>query len=214
MKSSEKNIFSRVLHVSGELTNREVPVLKDSEIWEAFKNGSEEAFMQIYKDNFHVLFRYGSQFSLDQELIKDAIQDLFIELRSYRKNLNVSKIRPYLMVAFKRKILRYKSSQQKKEILHYSLTKGYEYSLEDSIETKIISEESSINRHDKLNTAMKMLTSRQKESIYYYFSECMDYNEIKEIMGFKDIKSARNIIYKAVSILKGYLLLLSISFFL
>ena len=118
------------------------------------------------------------------------------------------------MVAFKRKILRYKNSQQKKEILDYSLTKGYEYSLEDSIETKIISEESSTNRHEKLNTALEMLTSRQRESIYYYFSECLDYSEIKEIMGFKDIKSARNIIYKAVSILKGYLLLLSISFFL
>ena len=55
----------------------------------------------------------------------------------------------------------------------------------------------------QLNMALKKLTKRQGEVIYYYFYENMDYGQVMEMMDLKNIKSARNLVYKALKVLKS-----------
>ena len=55
---------------------------------------------------------------------------------------------------------------------------------------------------DKLNQCLEQLTDRQKEAIYYYYFENFSYEQIKDIMGMHQIRSARNLIYRALAALR------------
>ncbi len=54
----------------------------------------------------------------------------------------------------------------------------------------------------KLDKALASLSERQREAVYYYFYKGMTYEEVRELLDFKDVKSARNLIYKVVETLR------------
>ncbi len=182
-------------------------VIKDEyELWKSFKNGDESAFITIYKIYFSKLYRYGFQFTKDKELIKDAIQDLFVELRKKRKYLSdTSSIKLYLYKCIKRKILNFKKRPINKLVSHQDLD-GYNFEINFSTEHLIIVKQLNEEKTKQLNQAMLNLTKRQKEAIYYFFYEGLSYKEVMQMMELKNIKSTRNLIYKALHILKGKIL--------
>lgn len=49
--------------------------------WDAFRQGNESAFIFIYESYFETLFAYGFSIVSDTNLVKDTLQDLFVELR-------------------------------------------------------------------------------------------------------------------------------------
>ena len=53
---------------------------KDQIIWDEFRRGNKAALEIIYEDNYSSMYYYGLKFSKDIDLIKDLIQELFIEL--------------------------------------------------------------------------------------------------------------------------------------
>jgi len=61
--------------------------LEDKDIWSSFKKGNETAFNFIYSNYFNELFSYGLRFTDKREIVKDSIQDLFIELRKASQKL-------------------------------------------------------------------------------------------------------------------------------
>src|SRR5690606_31666850 len=76
-------------------------------IWEAFKEGNESAFIFIYETYFDQLFLYGNQFTRNEDIVKDAIQDLFIELRKSRsRRRRTESIKIYLHKGLKPLIIK------------------------------------------------------------------------------------------------------------
>ena len=70
-----------------------------------FKSGDKSAFEEIYSEYVDTLFNFGLKLTADQGLVKDVIQDLFINL--FRYNINIQKpesIEFYLFKALKRLI--------------------------------------------------------------------------------------------------------------
>ena len=57
----------------------------ESEIWEQFRNGSEQAIIFVYRTYSNKLFNYGCQFTAKREIVEDCIQDLFIDLINRKK---------------------------------------------------------------------------------------------------------------------------------
>jgi RNA polymerase sigma factor (sigma-70 family) len=172
----------------------------DHQCWQAFKRGNEAAFIQIYQQYFNVLFNYGYQFTRDKDLIQDSIQDLFIDLRKNRKNLaETNSIKKYLFKSFKRKVLFH---LKKYRALENRNLKSEQFEIEFSIEDRIINRQMGEQRAYKIKEAISKLPQRQREAIYYYFYENMNYQEVAEIMQMSQTRSARNLIYKALSSLK------------
>jgi len=66
------------------------PITNDTQLWEDFKKGEKYALTQIYYRYADSLFRYGKKFSSDDELVKDAIQDLFFDLIRTRAKLGTT----------------------------------------------------------------------------------------------------------------------------
>ena len=173
------------------------PLRSEDTLWSAFKQGDEDAFVQIYEEYFVSLFRYGSQFTRSRDIIQNAIQDLFIELRKKRNKLSIANIRPYLFVSFRRKLIDYLRKHKENVVYDSDLLDGYNFHLELSPEQKIIDSQQELDNQSILSEAIGTLPVRQKEAVYLYFFENQTYEEVKQSMSLNDVKSVRNLIYKA-----------------
>src|SRR5690606_40649004 len=75
------------------------------ELWRQFKAGDESAYIIIYQKYFRILYRFGVKISNNPEMVKDCIQDLFIDLWNNKKQLSdTDSITFYLWASLKRKI--------------------------------------------------------------------------------------------------------------
>jgi RNA polymerase sigma factor (sigma-70 family) len=164
-------------------------ILSDKELWTDFISGKNDAFKIIYEKYFPELFKYGCYFSDDEDLVKDCIQDLFINLYHYRLKLKLTdKIRPYLIASFKRNIfnkLRSESKEKKKQIRIDSLSFDYSFP-EDLIENDD-------NKIALLQNAMNKLTARQREAIYLKYVTGLSYEELSAAMNLS-YQASRNLI--------------------
>lgn len=173
--------------------------LSDKEIWNLFKSGDNLAFKYIYETYFDRLYNYGHQFTKNTELVEDTLQDLFIELYNRSSNLSsVDKILPYLYTAFRRKIIRYRDKMGKFTILDSVES----FSVDSNVEDLIIENETNWEQEVVLRDALSRLTEKNREILYLFYYENLSYSEIKEIIGFENVKSVRNLLYKSINVLK------------
>ncbi len=174
----------------------------DHEIWSAFKEGDENAFNYIYKVYTGMLCNYGYQFTKRKDLIRDVVQNLFIDLRKNRQTLaKVVCIKAFLFKWFYRALLK-KLKKEQKYIFNTELIEKQGFKIEISQETKIIREEMSSELKASLQAAVDKLTDRQRHIIILFFEEGLSYKDISVIMDFKDVKSARKLVYRAITAIK------------
>ncbi|QCR21005.1 RNA polymerase sigma factor [Pontibacter sp. SGAir0037] len=154
-------------------------------LWLAFKRGDEETFIAIYQKYVNVLYKYGTQITSDQDLVKDCIQSLFIELWDRRERLgNTDSIKFYLFKSLKRKIVEELMAQQKKVSMS-ALEEGYRFDLVMPFEQKLIVSQAESEQKQKLSKVLEQLTKRQREAIYLYFYNEMTYEEVAALMSLK-----------------------------
>lgn len=176
----------------------------ESELWDYFRSGDENAFSSIYKKYVNLLFNYGKKFSSDRELIRDCIQDFFLYLREKRESLgHTTSIKYYLMRSFRRRLFIYLEKTEKKGA--HSDIHEFEIEFQDCHTQKFINDESKAYMIEKLNNSLHKIGSREREAIYFYYYEGMSYAEIADIMEFSHVSSARRLIYIALSNLKHVL---------
>ncbi len=184
--------------------------LTDAQLWDQFRAGKESAFIAIYQQHFHTLFQYGCQFTHNKSLVEDALQDMFIELRDQRRKITIkTSIRNYLFTCLRRKILLYKEKfNAGTDYLEDTRFRPFDIGL--SAEQHLIDAQAKKENETKLRQVINNLTTRQREAIYYLYYQGMSYQEIKELMNLANIRSARNLIYKALSAMKSALVCLLI----
>ena len=175
----------------------------DAEIWVMFRAGHEGAFKFIYDAYFDLLFHYGLHFTEDGELIKDGIHDLFVELRQGKNISHTDCIRFYLLKAFRWKVQRI-ILQRRRLSFFGSKEAAFKIDAEISYETKLINAQIDEETLRRLDKALKRLTSRQKEALYHFYHQNLSYLQVAQIMKLSNVKSARNLIYKALDSLKVY----------
>lgn len=172
--------------------------LKNQIIWDSFRNGSVEALETIYEENYSSLFHYGIKFTRNEEVIKDLIHELFIELIDSGKKLSrIDNIRFYLLKALRYKILHHLSStldQENQEVV-------WEFSLLESIENKLIQNEVETEIQERMMDAVKKLSKKQQEIIYLRFYDNVSYSEIAQMFDVK-IQTVRNLMNRAIKSLK------------
>ncbi|MCC5929929.1 MAG: sigma-70 family RNA polymerase sigma factor [Cyclobacteriaceae bacterium] len=187
---------------------------KDEEVWSLFKNGNEIAFVHIYKTHFYALFRYGSQFTSNRECIKDAIHDLFLELKVKRQKLSsTDNIRFYLLKSLKIRLISL-LKKESKFVAEKSDYKGMDFEFSIPVEELLINRQIDEERRNKLNDAIMKLTNRQREIIFYFYYEGFTLDKIQELMQFESKKATQNLLYKTLAILRSRLSVVEILFIL
>lgn len=166
-------------------------------VWESFKYGNKEAFAHIYNRFVQELFRYGTKLSGDEELVKDGIQEIFLDLYLNREKnkTNPGNLKYYLILALRRNLI--KKIKQNRKKLNESLENDFLFEPDYSIEKQIIDEENILEKNNKVLNALIKLPSKQKEAIYLRFNESLDYPEIAQLLNIT-VESARKQVYRAI----------------
>ncbi len=174
-------------------------------LWARLCNGDREAFGEIYRRYFPLLFRYCIRFTTDRALVKDMLQDFFSQLYMQRAGLSLPvNLKSYLLVSARRKLFRYlDKSAHGPASLEEGTASGF--ALELSPESILINRQRTEQTTRLLQQKLDALTLRQKEAIYLRFYEGLSYEEIADIMVLKEVKYARTLIYRAIAELKELL---------
>ena len=174
----------------------------EPDLWDRFRAGCDKAFRKIYDSYVNVLYNYGKRYTQDDELIKDCIQDFFIYLSDKRDRLGcTTSIKYYLLRSFRRRLFLYmekSSSNQFPEV-------GFDLQFEDCKTLKFINQDSNDYLSKVINKSFSVLKPKQREAVYLYYFEEMEYRQIAKVMEFKHVSSARRLIYSALHELRGIL---------
>lgn len=185
------------------------PVLENYNLWQSFKEGSSEAFQQIYDENFDALFEYGMRLSRDKELIKDAIHDLFVKIYNNRINLgDVNNIRAYLFISLRSNFLN--KIQRETKIVSIEYNEQFPFELNFSVENEFIKKDADANKVKSVVEGLNQLSPRQKEIIYLHYYQELDYDEIAKILGIT-VKASYKLNARALEALKNVLSLLVVT---
>ncbi len=174
---------------------KEYHINSDTLLWHDFTQGNDEAFCYIYNTYVQSLFRSGCNLTFDEEMIKDCIHDVFVDLLKYRSALSpTNNIKLYLYKSLKRKIF---LALQKtvvfgildpEKLLFHSLI---------SSEDELIAAELDEQRHQFIDRALSKISARQKEAIYLKYVSELGYNEISKVMKM-NYQSARNLVSRGL----------------
>lgn len=183
--------------------NSTSPFPEDRVLWQDFLAGEVRAFEKLMSDNFRLLFRYGSKFSKDRELVKDSIQDLFLVLWEKRDNLNPdAAVKPYLMASLRRLMHRQVSSRT--WVGGDALQEEDDYfEIEFSVEDDYIRNEATHSRTHHLQQLINALPRRQKEVVYLKFFQELSREQIAEVMGVSP-QTVSNLLQIAIRHLKTH----------
>lgn len=185
--------------LKGEVSNK-WSNCSDSDLWDLFRTGDEGAFNYIYTTYFLILFKYGYRVAPNRELVLDCIQELFIDLRTKQDLTPTTSIKYFLFKCLKNKILYQLRKSRRQTPEEVSRLQNFE--IQVSHEVNLIQQSIDEEKKFRLKRSLSNLPTRQKEAIYYFYHEGFSYQEIASIMGLKEVKSARNIIYKAIRALR------------
>ncbi|MDN3668927.1 RNA polymerase sigma factor [Echinicola jeungdonensis] len=176
----------------------------DSEVWTAFKKGEESAFNFIYRKYVPGLYNYGYQLCRDQDLVKDCVQTIFIDLRKKRSKLSdVRSIKGYLYTIMYRELFKLIKSKKEDPFEPIEANDRF-FPIEVSHETKMIRSEFTAERKRKLDKALNQLPVRQKQALLLLYHEGLSYQEIAAIMEIKEVKTARKLVYRALASMREY----------
>lgn len=172
---------------------------QDIRLWESFRKGDRDAFAALFREHYETLFRFGSKFTRDAELLEDCIQELFIELWQAKSEAPVLSVKAYFLKALKYKLL--KAFRKRGRLLPLN---SDDIVFEWSHETFLIAEQESTEKRQLVINAIQRLSNRQREIIYLKYYQNLSYEEVSEIMNI-NYQVARNLLYQAIKSLKTLL---------
>jgi len=165
-------------------------------LWERFQTGDQEAFAVLYNQHIEKLYSYGTKICKDEDLVKDALQELFLELFIKRGKIKVApeNLKFYLLLALKRNLI--KKLQSNRKMIH-GFNEDIDFEPQYSIEFQLIEQEKDQEINRKVMNALNQLPAKQKEAVYLRFNESLEYSEIAGILEIT-VESVRKQVHRAL----------------
>ncbi|MEX0314049.1 MAG: RNA polymerase sigma factor [Allomuricauda sp.] len=177
--------------------------IEDSQLWSEFQSGSEAAYATMYRNNVFLLYNYGLKFVSDKNLVKDCIQDLFVEIWDSKHRLGkVKSIKAYLFKSLRRKLI-------SETVLGRRTINGANFFMISnttvrSVEHSLIEKQEFDQQQLRLKEAISKLTDRQREIIYLKYYTLLSYVEIAEIMSLSK-KGTYKLMGRSIQFLRKYM---------
>ncbi|MDL2245102.1 sigma-70 family RNA polymerase sigma factor [Parabacteroides sp. OttesenSCG-928-J18] len=163
--------------------------------WEQLRKSDRDALALFFRLTSDLLYRYGMKLCVDEELVKDCMQELYVKIFQTAESLPALE-NPlfYLFKGLKNRL--FNAIEQKERITYYSpqeiqFQADFYYEAEgenDSIDDEM---------REKFEKLYQCLSDRQKEAIYLRFQMDMTYEEISQLLGI-NYQSARNLVYRTL----------------
>ena len=171
-------------------------------LWVLFRNGDKAAFERIIKGHYQILYNYGTRFCMDDELIKDTLQDLFSSLWENRLGIsNTLCVKNYLLKSLRRNLFRgITRAKQTVQLKDLRFDAGFNMVL--PVDTNVILQERLTELSFKVREVLEKLSPRQQEIIYLRFYMDANLDEIAEIMDLNR-QSVYNLLHESLKRFKS-----------
>lgn len=152
---------------------------EDFLLWNGVGDSDEAAFNTLMHRHYKSLFRYGIRIHADEDLVRDAIQEVFISVWERRHKLpEIDSPRSYLLGSLRKRIL-YELRQSRWERLDEMAD---QFHVDFSFDHGLISREEDLLTRQKIETFLNSLPPRQKEIIHLRFYQNLSCEEIADVM--------------------------------
>ncbi len=171
------------------------------DVWTRFNTGDRVAFSEIYEEFIDSLFAYGYKISHDREMVKDCIQDIFLDLHRLRPNLkNPEYIEFYLFKSLKNAIFHKLQKNNMLQSMPLDDTGNYDFKFE--VEQDVSELESDLLRLEKLKSILATLDPQKRELLYLKFNSGLNYHEIGQILNMQS-DTVKKQIYRLIDQIRG-----------
>jgi RNA polymerase sigma factor (sigma-70 family) len=186
-----------------KLNGRSCHSFKEYEYWRQVKSGEKSGLEGLYEMYAYELMAFGLRIKSDRSLVKDCIQELFVDIWRYRSNnKKVNNIKMYIFRSLSNKINK-EITHIKKRQLNEQLVGYDDFYVQDHLEPDdpLFSNEESTN--SKLMAALDALPPRQKEVITHVFFKNLSNDQISAVMGI-NVQSVYTLTWKAICNLRKH----------
>jgi RNA polymerase sigma factor (sigma-70 family) len=173
-------------------------------LWDRFRQeGDEASFLRLYDIYLHDLFHYGMSLCQDRDLVKDLVQELFLQLWERHLHLGTApNVRAYLLGAFRTHLLQHLRRNRRFTRLRSALQ--LPKMAEGPALDLWLEEETQRRRRMNLALAMDQLPERQREAVHLRFYAGLTCDEIAQIMQ-TEVQSTYNLLHRGLQSLRGKL---------
>jgi RNA polymerase sigma factor (sigma-70 family) len=173
-------------------------MVNEIQLWDEFQRGDVEAYTELYNIFTSQLYCYGMKFTNDSTLVEDSIHDLFCTLWTSRERLSQPlSVRNYLYKSLRTSI--FKKLTRNSLFLVEEAVLDFHFEL--SVDEKLTYNEQILHIQKKVEQALKKLTSRQREIIYYRFYQNLGFDEIADIMDMQ-VRATYKLTARALEVLR------------
>ena len=174
------------------------------QLWSETRSGNSESLSKIFCYTYSQLFNYGYKIVQDEGLVKDCIQELFLNLWYKRNEVSEAySVKSYLISSLRRVIFRRLKKQRNRAKRNYEYSENA-FSEIYNIEEVLIHFETESQKKEQLMEALQSLSNRQKEAVYLKFFNGLSNSEISEIMQVNK-QSVYNHISKAIQKMQNFI---------
>lgn len=164
--------------------------------WNELQQHNEHGLYKIYHELYDNLYHYGISVVPDTQMVKEAINDVFVELWKKREQLIMPDHIPnYIFICFKRRLSKLLGKENKRTGKYAGQL--FQEPEEQPYETVLINLESDGQLRDKMERVLAQLTARQKEFIRLRFYENMSMEEIS-LQTSASIRTIYNTLHTAI----------------
>ena len=172
----------------------------DIALWQSLRKGNDLAFSNLYQRFSNMLFNYGMHICYNRELVKDCIQELFINIWNKRETLTeLDSVKHYLFKSFRNLLIQHINRNRK---LFTDLNENDEFlDFELSIEDELLAQDFRKENQKKILYGLTKISNRQREILILKFFNNLSYSDIASIMSITPA-SAHNLISKALQCMR------------
>lgn len=184
---------------------------KEQILWVAFLNGDQESYSQLYELFIRDMYRYGTSLvTTSDAFVLDCIHDVFTEIWAKRSRLSVpDNVKYYLLKALKTRIMHLLERKERS----FKPLSEVDLQMFETNDLEIIEElEVASSRQERLKILIAQLPNRQQEALKLRFIENLNYAEIGNLLEV-NTQSAKNLVFRAIEKLRGWIILPFINFF-
>ena len=135
----------------------------------SFQAGNMAAFSQLYDLHINILFNYGLKLTIDKELLKDCIHDIFVKLYTKKEELGtIDNLKSYLFISLKNKLC---DELRKRMYMSDTAIEDVNAVAPTDVEDDYMEEEQRKNEFSLVKRLLDQLSPRQREALTLYYIE-------------------------------------------
>jgi RNA polymerase sigma factor (sigma-70 family) len=170
--------------------------LSDSTLWNQLRAGDEEAFSFLFEKYYSTLINYGKTLMNESDTVKDCVQDVFVDIWTYRHKLGEAiLVKAYLLSSVRKRIARL--HERENIFLRTKEVDTLEFLFDFSIEDHLIANEGMAAKVEQLNVLINKLPSRQKEALYLRYHQGLSVEQVSEVLNM-NYQSTKNLLHRAI----------------